>query len=256
MSGTRYDPFKDESLGAPRKRKPPTRIDWRGIARRMAGGETPREIAAALGLAEDRIWRHLNRSPKFLKDLDQETRRQRLLTQIAFHSAGPAAAYAHLSASSGEDTARWLAEQTGLAGNSAAPDGEEDLAQQLRETARSTRRAAMTRPKASAAEIAEHAAWLAAAEEFEQARKAASSQPVPTATDPDEPQRTRMSPDEPERTRTNLNEPGRTRMNLDEPPGSGISRPPAPPPRPPLRTIVDLDGPDLARLKESGALPP
>lgn len=243
MATDQYDPFKDESLGQKRPRKPPVRVDWRGIARRMAAGETPAEIAAGLGLPEDRIWRHLNRSPKFLKDLDQESRRQRLLAKMTFRSVGPAAAYARLGAPADDAAARWLAEQTGLAGGDA---GDGTLAGQLRETARSTRQPRVVRPRVSAATKAEYAALRAAAAEFER----------PKAGAPDEasgePERTSTNPNEPEPTSTNLNEPERTRMNRNEPartaPGHAAFSP--------RRTVVDLDGPDLARLKAQGLLPP
>lgn len=242
MTANQYDPFKDESLGQrPQKqtRKSPIRVDWRAIARRMAEGEQPRAIAASLDLPEDRIWRHLNRSPKFLKDLRQATDRQRVLAQLAFQSAGPAAALAQLGTPADDEAARWLADRTGLA-------GEGDLAGQLRESTRSTRRAATARPKASPAELAEHAALLALEAEMK-ARFAAQRAAAATAGT--------TNPNEPERTRTNLNEPERTRMNPDEP-FRAAPRPPAPPPRPPQRTIVDLDSPDLARLKAEGLLPP
>lgn len=250
MTADRYDPFKDESLGQKQKRKSPIRIDWRDIARRMAEGEQPRTIAASLNLPEDRIWRHLNRSPKFLKDLRQATERQRLLAQLAFQSAGPAAALAQLGTPADADAARWLAEQTGLA-------GEGDLAGQLRESARSTRRAAAARPKASPAELAEHAALLALEAEMK-ARFAAQRAAAGTtneAAKPGGPERTSANPDEPERIRMNLNEPERTGMSPDEP-FRATPRPPAPPPRPPQRTVIDLDSPDLARLKAEGLLPP
>lgn len=246
MTGERYDPFKDESLGQKRPRKPPIRIEWRAIARRMAGGEKPRDIAASLNLPEDRIWRHLNRSVYFQAELQRAADRQQLLARLTFGSTGQAAAMAHLEAAEriGDDAALWLAKQTGLAGSApggAAGEAEEALAAQLGAAAwRPLRRRKSVREhgerQPSATEIAEHAEWLAAAAEFEAARN---------------------RPEAPGSIGSNPEQSGSV-GNDPEASGSIQSQPEPfrPSPRPPQRTIIDLDGPDLARLKAAGQLPP
>lgn len=251
MTATRYDPFKDETLGEPRKRKSPIRIDWRDIARRLAEGEQPRAIAASLGLAEDRIWRHLSRSLHFQAELQRAADRQQLLARLTFGAAGQAAARARLVAAEAmaDDTALRLAERTGLVrGDEQADEPAEPLAAQLGAAAwRPLRRRKPVRERnehrPSAAEIAEHAEWLAAAAEFEAAR-----------TQPEAPGTIRSNPEQSGSVGNAPEASGSIRSDAEA--FRPAPRPPAPPPRPPGRTIVDLDGPDLARLKESGALPP
>lgn len=73
-----YDPFKDEyihrrppSASSPSAaarsigRARPKLIDWRRAAKLLAQGQTPEAIAAALGIAEGRIWRHWRKSRRF-----------------------------------------------------------------------------------------------------------------------------------------------------------------------------------------------
>lgn len=95
---TRYDPFKDETLGTPaepplpkKKRRPATRFDWKAVARRLAEGERPAAIAAGGGPDEDRIWRHMKRSLRFRFYIRQALERQRLLAELQLGAAGPAA---------------------------------------------------------------------------------------------------------------------------------------------------------------------
>jgi len=258
----RYDPFKDESLGAPRKRKVPVRIDWRGIAQRLAEGEKPRDIAASLGLAENRIWRHISRSVHFQAELQRAADRQQVLARLTFGTTGQAAAMAHLGAaeSIGDEAALWLAERTGLAGNRPpAGEPEDALAAQLGAAAwRPLRRRKPLRApeerQPSAVEIAEHAEWLAAAAEFEAERLRARA----AQNDPDASTSVQSNPDA---SRSIQSDPdASTSGQSDLEPFRPAPRPPAPPPnksfRPPQRTIVDLDSPDLARLKAEGQLPP
>src|SRR3546814_21030964 len=70
------------SAGAPGPApRPYTKIDWKQAAALIAGGRTVEATADALGLAPERIWRHLNRSLRFRFYLRQAIQRQRLEAQ-------------------------------------------------------------------------------------------------------------------------------------------------------------------------------
>ncbi|HLT77610.1 MAG TPA: hypothetical protein VKZ87_09500 [Ferrovibrio sp.] len=96
MARPAYDPFKDESLGQRPKRRPAIRIDWKTIATRMAEGAAAQVVAADLGLAEERIWRHLRRSLRFRHYLTQAIERRRLTAQLQINALGGAAAVSRL----------------------------------------------------------------------------------------------------------------------------------------------------------------
>lgn len=42
-----------------------TRIDWKAAAGLLADGQTARQAATAIGITEDRLWRHWQRSQRF-----------------------------------------------------------------------------------------------------------------------------------------------------------------------------------------------
>ncbi|QDO98302.1 hypothetical protein FNB15_13930 [Ferrovibrio terrae] len=58
------------------------RIDWKRGAALLIDGETPTAVCAALGIDEDRLWRHLRGSLRFQYLLRQARERRRLLGQL------------------------------------------------------------------------------------------------------------------------------------------------------------------------------
>lgn len=62
------------------------RIDWKRGAALLIDGETPTAICAALGIDEDRLWRHLRGSLRFQYLLRQARERRRLLGQLKLES--------------------------------------------------------------------------------------------------------------------------------------------------------------------------
>lgn len=263
MSDGGYDPFKDESLGKSRRRRPPVMIDWKAVARRLAEGESPGQVAAALGLKEDRIWDHLKRSLRFRFLLQQALERQRLLTDLRIAAGGRSALIGRglqAEGMDGEMLRCLLAEDSLAAPKESAGDLRSDLGgriERLGATARPAPNMALRRRLAAEkremdAAVAESVAFLAASD----AVRAAAGHAERTEMKAKEAE---TKANEPDRSQTKANEAeGRETKPAETPPpvGSAAARPAAPPPRPQLRTIVDLDGPDLARLKESGALPP
>ena len=120
MPRTAYDPFKDESLG----RVPPKtriRVDWKRGAKLLAGGEPAEAVAAALGIAEERLWRHFNRSLRFQFLFGQALERRRLTAKLAFDEAACRAVVqrcGRIEEIDGESW-QWLARETGLASGDA-----------------------------------------------------------------------------------------------------------------------------------------
>lgn len=80
-----------DPITTPSGRKRPVQIPWREIACRLAEGAKPAAVAADLGLAEDRIWRHLRQSLRFRFYLQQAMERQRLLAGLQLATLGQAA---------------------------------------------------------------------------------------------------------------------------------------------------------------------
>lgn len=68
------------------------RIDWKRGAALLIDGETPTAICAALGIDEDRLWRHLRSSLRFQFLLRQARERRQLLGQIRLEAASREAA--------------------------------------------------------------------------------------------------------------------------------------------------------------------
>lgn len=115
MPRNAYDPFKDESLGHPAP-KTRFRVDWTRGARLLAMGEASEAVAAALGIPEDRLWRHFHKSLRFQFLFRQALERRRLMAQLAFEEAGRRAVVQRCGRSEDldGDSLRWLARQTGL----------------------------------------------------------------------------------------------------------------------------------------------
>ncbi|MFC3677672.1 hypothetical protein [Ferrovibrio xuzhouensis] len=135
----------DDSTSAPGPAgpasRPYTKIDWKQAAALIAGGRTVEATAVALGLAPERIWRHLNRSLRFRFYLRQAIERQRLEAELHLAAAARDAVLARSRDPAGLDGAdlRWLAGEGGLsgcAGRRAAEQGGagEDLVMQLAAT--------------------------------------------------------------------------------------------------------------------------
>ncbi|MFN3400526.1 MAG: hypothetical protein ACK4Z4_09330, partial [Ferrovibrio sp.] len=68
------------------------RIDWKRGAALLVAGETPDTIAAALGITEERLWRHLRGSARFQFLLRQARETQLLLGRLQLEAASNAAA--------------------------------------------------------------------------------------------------------------------------------------------------------------------
>jgi hypothetical protein len=238
--------LRPDGVGAPQPdparstRKSPVAIPWREIACRLAEGAKPGAIAADLGLVEERIWRHLRKSLRFRFYLRQAMERQRLLAGLQLATLGQTALLSRgLNPESLDgDLLRLLHE--------AAPDS--DLGQQIEQLGKTGE------PPPNMAfrrRLAEEKQRMDLQMEVWRAQDAARAS---GATATAEPQRTATNPSEPVRTATNASEPLRSATNTSEAERTPRPRPPSPPAEPPLRAIVDLEGPDLARLRAQGLL--
>lgn len=77
---------------APAGKKTRVRIDWKRGAALLVAGETPDAVAAALGITEERLWRHLRGSARFQFLLRQARETQLLLGRLQLEAASNAAA--------------------------------------------------------------------------------------------------------------------------------------------------------------------
>lgn len=68
------------------------RIDWARGATLLVAGEAPDSVAAALGITQDRLWRHLRNSARFQFLLRQARETQLLLGRLKLEAASNAAA--------------------------------------------------------------------------------------------------------------------------------------------------------------------
>lgn len=82
------DPARDVA-SAGRKR---VRIAWTRGAAMLVAGEAPADVAAALGITEDRLWRHLRNSARFQFLLRQAREAQLLIGRLQLEAASNAAA--------------------------------------------------------------------------------------------------------------------------------------------------------------------
>ncbi len=244
----------------PSGRKSPVMIPWREVACRLAEGARPGAIAADLGLAEERIWRHLRKSLRFRFYLRQAMERQRLLAGLQLAALGQTALLSRglKPESLDGELLRLLAE--------AAPA--DDIGQQIEQLGQTgepppnmafRRRLSEERQRMDLQMKVWQAqdsvrATGATAEAESQRTDTKAGEPERTETNRTEPQRSETNTCEAERTKTNTNEHPRSATKPDEAPPGPRLRPSAPRAEPPRYTVVDLDGPDLQRLRAAGLL--
>jgi hypothetical protein len=254
----------EPSAAGPKRQR---RFPWREIARRLAAGGQPAEVAVQFALDEDRIWRHLRRSARFRFYLQQAVDRQRLLSglQLAATAGGALVMRGRQAESLDADGLRLLSE---AGGSESPPEG--GIGRQvarLGETAglppnmawRSRMAAQRREMDLEAAEargfsdgLQSGLAHAAAARTAAQVRLSARPEPGPNRPDtaPNEPRSTSNGPDTssngpdstPNGPETASNGPRTAPRRAGGPPGI------VPPP------VVDLEGPDLARLRALGLL--
>lgn len=99
-----------DPLAADRPKRPLT--DWKRAARMVARGDEPEAIAAAIGVSEDRFWRHLRRSLRFRFLIKQARDRRRLLAELQCGDLGRAEILRRSlhAGSLDAETLRWLTE--------------------------------------------------------------------------------------------------------------------------------------------------
>lgn len=88
MAQTGIDPAQ-AAQPAGKKR---VRIDWKRGAALLVKGEAPDAVAAALGITQERLWRHLRNSARFQFLLRQARETQLLLGRLQLEAASNAAA--------------------------------------------------------------------------------------------------------------------------------------------------------------------
>jgi hypothetical protein len=251
----------------PLGRKRPVTIPWREVACRLAEGARPGAIAADLGLQEERIWRHLRKSLRFRFYLRQAMERQRLLSGLQLATLGQTALLAR-----GLQPDSLDGELLRLLNEAAdRQEPETDLVQQIENLSKTgepppnmafRRRLAEEKQRMDLqmevwrAQDAVRAAGATAAVAEPQRTATKASEPERTETKPNEHQRSETNPNEHRRSETNANEHERTAAKaVDVPPGPRL-RPSAPRAEPSPYAVVDLDGPDLRRLRAAGLLGP
>ena len=122
---------------APRKR---VRIDWKRGAGLLIDGEKPAAVCAALGIDEERLWRHLRGSLRFQFLLRQARERRQLLGRLRLEAAsGDAAIRGALQAE--KQDAALFAGLTGAGGIGPAEEKTADGRDVIARLADSTRRA-------------------------------------------------------------------------------------------------------------------
>jgi hypothetical protein len=254
----------------------PARIPWREIARRLAGGAQPAVLAPEYGIDEDRIWRHLRKSLRFRFYLQQAVDRQRLLAglQLAATAPGALVSRGQQAGSLDGEGLRLLAE---AGGGSVPPEGgTQKQIEQLGETAAlppnmawrarmATERRQMDLEAAEARGFSDGLnsglARVAQATVVTTKPDSASNRPDSPPNRPESaPNRPDSAPDRPDSA---SNRPDSTptgpvsASNRPEPIATGPRlRPSAPRAEPSPYAVVDLDGPDLRRLRAAGLLGP
>lgn len=280
------DPFKEEYIPPPQS-GPPRRpqIAWRRGAVMWADGEELSAICAALGIDEDRFWRHVRNSQRFRFLIQQAGDRRRLQAQLRLAREGRDALLRAMPQIEKYDpaTLRWLGEQAGLASAmpaSAMPaDGTSshdrpDAGERLRLAAAPPPNQAFR--KRIAAQRAKMDAEVARMEQSfarRQAAEAAAQKNQPEKNQSEQNQD--VSDAKPSQNDANAMQtaapqsPSPTPLQPSLPPSSPKPKPranpaawePEPrPPRPPapppprsraelLGTIIDLPGPDMHRIR-------
>ncbi|HLT77412.1 MAG TPA: hypothetical protein VKZ87_08500 [Ferrovibrio sp.] len=125
MTHTTPVPYKDTFPDGAAPPKARHRVDWKQAAQRLAAGEPGGQVAAALGISEDRLWRHFDRSARFRFLFRRALERSRLSARLAFENAAREAVVqrgGRVAEIDGESW-QWLARQTGLAPD-VDPDGQ------------------------------------------------------------------------------------------------------------------------------------
>lgn len=235
----------------PSGRKRPVSIPWREVACRLAEGARPAAVAADMGFPEERIWRHLRKSLRFRFYLQQAMERQRLLAGLQLATLGQTALLSRgLKPDSLDgDLLRLLSE----AAHHQEPAG--NLSQQIEQLGKTGE------PPPNMAfrrRLAEEKRGMDLQVELwrvqDAARAATAAEPQRAETNRSEPPRSETNTREAERTETSANEPERSETNANEAQRTPHLRPAAPPAEPSLYPVVDLDGPDLRRLRANGQL--
>lgn len=262
------DPFKQEYVAPAQPASPPEpkprrpQIAWRRGAAMMADGEELPAICAALGIDEERFWRHMRSSPRFGFLIDQARERRRLQAQMQLERRSREAMLrmAERIDRLAAEQLDWFCRQAGL-GDAVR----HDVAESLRQAAAAPpnmafrKRIAAERARMDA-EVARTKAALARHE----ARQNAGQAP-PAAPDPAQQNQT-LNDAKPSQTGagTSPAEPSQPPQpnQARRPPHDDLAgwqpppRPPRPPAAPPPRsraelygTIVDLPGPDMHRIR-------
>lgn len=232
------------------RRASPVQIPWREIACRLADGARPAAIAADLGLQEERIWRHLRQSLRFRFYLRQAMERRRLLAELQLAALGQAALVARgLDPDSLDgDLLRLL--------NEAAPEG--DLGPQIETLGKTGERPpnmAFRRRLAEEKQRMDLQVEIWRAQDAARAAgAAAAAEAARSAANASEAVRSATNAHEAPRTLANTGEAARSAAKPSEVEPAPRPRPPSPPAEPPPPAVVDLDGPDLARLRAQGLL--
>jgi hypothetical protein len=245
------------------RRKSPIRIDWKDIARRLAEGGRPAEVAAAAGIAEERVWCHLRSSLRFRFYLSQALERQRLLADLQLGAAGRSAALARSlqPESLDSDLLRCLLAETG--GGEIARQVEQLGATGQRPPNMAFRRRLAAEKRRMDAEVAAISAEFEALTGRPRSSQQASEETAPVPAEAGEAGRSATATDEAPRSIANASEVPRSVANASEAPRSETRpaeppltrpRPPAPPPVETSGAIVDIGGPDRARIFAAGAL--
>lgn len=160
------------------------RIDWKRGASLLIDGETPTAVCAALGIDEDRLWRHLRSSLRFQYLLRQARERRRLLGRLKLESVSREAVL-RLARSADKPEAMLIAQLAQTAqgeGDAAAKDG--DVIARLAESGRrppnqAFRKRLAVERKQMDAEFADHCRAIAAHAEMQAGAQAADAAAKP-----------------------------------------------------------------------------
>lgn len=129
MTGVEQAVAHDAPASAPAQRH---RIDWKRGAQLLVAGQRPADVADALGIPEDRLWKHLSRSLRFATHIRRAMDRQRLLAQIQYPALQAQRMHEALTQESSPDL-QWLSDAIGPA--EPTNDNANDLVRQLQDTA-------------------------------------------------------------------------------------------------------------------------
>lgn len=265
------DPFKEEYVPPPAAAPPepkPRRpqIAWRRGAVMWADGEDLAAICAALGIDEDRFWRHVRNSQRFRFLIQQAGERRRLQAQVRLAREGREALLRAMPQIEKYDpaTLRWLGEQAGL--SDATPReatsslNRPDAGERLRLAASPPPNQAFR--KRIAAQRGRMDAQVARMEQSFRRRQAAEAARVPQNQQTPLQQNQEVSDAKPSQNDAKPAPVAAPSPSFRPKPRSNPEdwkpepRPPRPPDPPPPRsraellgTITDLPGPDMHRIR-------